>query len=167
MKNLFDTTQNLLNRDFILLLLRIVSAGLMLTHGIPKLRKLFSGNIQFPPIFGLSPKSSLALTVFSEVLCSSLLLFGLGTRLAVIPLAITMLVAVFYVHLADPIAKKELGLLYLSLYITLFIAGSGKYSADYLLENKVQNTTVQNTRPVQVRNSELVFQDNMRFGKGL
>ena len=159
----FDTAQNLLNRDFILLLLRMVVAGLMLTHGIPKLRKLSSGNIQFPPIFGWSPKTSLALTVLTEVFCSFLILFGLGTRLAAVPLAITMLVAVFYVHLKDPISKKELGLLYLSLYIILFISGSGKYSADYFLETKWKNAAFQNTIQRPVSPNELRIPNTVRL----
>jgi len=139
MQTLFSTNQNLINRDFILLLLRLVVAVMMLTHGIPKLRKLSSGNIQFPPLFGLNAKSSLTLAVLAEVFCSLFLLVGLGTRLAAVPLIFTIVVAVFYIHLADPIGKKELGILYLSLYITLFFTGGGKYSLDHLLENNIQS----------------------------
>jgi putative oxidoreductase len=70
------------------------------------------------------------------VVCSIFILFGLGTRLAVVPLIITMLVAVLYIHSADPFAKQEPGLQYLILYVILFITGSGKYSIDYLLHRK-------------------------------
>ncbi len=109
----------------------------MLTHGIPKLVMLLSGEpVQFPAVLGLSAESSLALAVFSEVICSLLILVGLGTRLATLPLIATMLVAVFYVHGADPFAKQELGLLYLLPYVVLLLAGSGKYSLDYLLQQK-------------------------------
>ncbi len=108
----------------------------MLVHGIPKLISLVSGNIQFPGLFGLSPELSLSFAVFAEVVCSIFIFVGLGTRFAVIPLVITMLVAVFLVHSADPFAKKELALLYLLPYIILFITGSGKYSLDYLLQQK-------------------------------
>ena len=73
---------------------------------------------------------SLALTVFAEVLCSGLLMVGLFTRLATMPLLITMLVAVFIVHGADPLGKKEPALLYGLVYATLFFTGPGKYSVD-------------------------------------
>src|SRR5690606_18139379 len=108
-----------------LLILRVGIAVLMLVHGFPKLQMLFSGDIQFLGIMGMSPTLSLILAVFSEVLCSILLLIGLGTRLATIPLIITMLIAVFLVHLNDPFASQELGLLYLLAYVSIFLLGAG------------------------------------------
>ncbi len=65
--------------------------------------------------------------------CSVLILLGLGTRIAVIPLIVTMLVAVFIVHSGDPFAKQEMGLHYLLVYIMLLLTGSGKYSLDRLI----------------------------------
>lgn len=124
------------NLSIALLILRVGAGGLMLIHGIPKLQMLFSGEIQFPGVMGLSPTISLILAVFSEVLCSLLILIGLKTRLATIPLILTMLIAVFMIHASDPFAKQELGLLYLFLYIPLFLLGSGKFSVDALMQKK-------------------------------
>lgn len=118
----------------VLLLIRIGVAGMMLVHGFPKMQMLFSGDAsQFPGVMGLSPMISLALAVFAEVLCSVFILFGFATRLASIPLIITMLVAVFYIHASDPFSSQELGLHYLMSYIVLLILGSGKYSLDAVL----------------------------------
>src|SRR5699024_8997572 len=112
-------------------------AVLMLTHGIPKLMMLLSGEpIAFPGILGLSGGIALTLAIFAEVICSILVLLGLGTRLAVIPLIATMLVAVLHVHAADPFAKQELGLHFLLVYVILLIAGSGKYSVDKILSRR-------------------------------
>jgi len=120
----------------VLLILRIGVAFLMLTHGIPKLQMLFSGGeIQFPGVMGLSPALSLGLAVFAEVVCSLLIFIGLGTRIASIPLIITMLVAVFIIHANDPLAGKEMGLLYLFLYIPLLVLGGGKYSLDRVISS--------------------------------
>lgn len=125
--------------NFALLVARIAIATLMLTHGLPKLAMLFSGEqVQFPGLFGLSPELSLGLAVFAEVFCSVLVLIGFGTRLAVIPLIVTMLVAVFYIHAADPFVKKEIGLHYLLVYALLLIAGSGRFSLDNLLYRKAR-----------------------------
>ena len=122
------------NRDAILLLVRIAIASFMLVHGLPKLQALLSGGpVQFPDIFGMGSTLSLALAVFAEVLCSFFILVGFGTRAATIPLIITMLVAVFHVHASDPFLKQEMGLHYLLIYGVLLFAGSGKYSADYLV----------------------------------
>ncbi len=84
----------------------------------------------------MSPELSLGLTVFSEVLCSVLIFIGLGTRFAAIPLLFTMLVAVLYIHGADPFIKKELGVHYSVAYLVLLITGSGRYSIDHLLSQK-------------------------------
>ena len=110
----------------------------MLAHGLPKMEMLFSGDaVQFPAVFGLSAAGSLVLAVIAELICSLLILIGLGTRLAVIPLIFTMLVAVFVIHGSDPFAHKELAILYLLPYVVLLLTGSGRYSLDYLLQQKL------------------------------
>jgi putative oxidoreductase len=139
MKKLFTTNTKSPANDLALLAGRIAIAALMLVHGLPKMEMLFSGDlIQFPPVFGMSAELSLALTVFAEVFCSILILVGFGTRLATIPLIITMLVAALLIHGEDVFAKKELALLYLLVYVILFFTGSGKYSVDQLLQPKLR-----------------------------
>ncbi|ANE49200.1 DoxX family protein [Flavisolibacter tropicus] len=138
MKRIINVGQTSNKIDVALLLARVAIAIMMLTHGLPKMVHLFSGDpIQFPAVMGMSPEVSLGLTVFAEVICSILLLVGFTTRLAAIPLMITMLVAVLVIHSADAFAQKEMALHYLVAYIVLFIAGSGKYSIDYLLQRKL------------------------------
>mgnify|MGYP001209086349 CR=1 FL=1 len=141
MKRLLSVNKSATGTDIALLVARIGIAALMLTHGIPKMLMLFSGApVQFPPVMGLSAELSLGLAVFAEVFCSVLLIAGFATRLAVVPLIITMLVAAFIIHGDDPFGKQEPSLQYLLLYVVLLFAGSGKYSIDYLLQRKkVQN----------------------------
>jgi len=47
-----------------------------------------------------------------------------------IPSAITMVVAAFIVHGADPLQKKELALVYLIMFLAIALLGPGKYSID-------------------------------------
>ena len=137
MKKVFAVNNTSTAASYALLAARLGISVLMLTHGIPKLFMLFSGGpIQFPGIMGLSSTASLGLAVFAEVFCSLLILTGFATRLAVIPLIITMLTAVTVIHAADPIAVKEPALLYTLAYVVLLIAGSGKFSLDNLLFHK-------------------------------
>jgi len=137
MKRLLQTGTNENYLDLLSLVLRVSIAAFMLTHGLGKLNLLFSGNeIQFPDPMGLSPVISLGLAVFAEVVCSILIGLGLATRLASIPLIITMLVASFMIHGADPFAKKEFALLYLLIYLAVFVVGSRKFSIDYFLQKK-------------------------------
>ncbi len=134
MKKILGVGPNSVRSSTALLLLRVGLGALMLVHGLPKMAMLFSdGPIAFPSVMGMTAEFSLVLTVLSEVICSVFIIAGLGSRLAAIPLIITMLVAVFVVHAADSFANKELAILYLLGYSVLAIAGSGKYSLDYLM----------------------------------
>tara|TARA_B110000977_G_scaffold169988_1_gene220355 strand:- start:1930 stop:2307 length:378 start_codon:yes stop_codon:yes gene_type:complete len=113
-----------------LLLLRLGFSGLMLTHGIPKLMKLLQGNLEFADPLGIGALPSLILTVIGEVICPLLIIIGYKTRLAAIPAAITMAVAAFVIHGADPIGTKEKALLYLFAFVIIALTGAGKYAVD-------------------------------------
>lgn len=109
----------------------------MLTHGYPKLMRFFGdGEITFGDPFGLGAVTTLALAVFAEFVCSILVMIGFATRLAVIPIIVTMITAAFYVHAADPFGRKELAILYLVVFLTILVAGAGKYSLDFSLLKK-------------------------------
>lgn len=125
------------NINIVLLILRVTVGFFMLSHGMGKFYKLIGdAPIQFADPLGIGASASLTLAVFSEVLCSILLIIGLGTRLAAIPLLITMLVAAFIVHGADGFGKQELALMYAAIYLAIALAGAGKISLDYLLNKK-------------------------------
>ena len=115
--------------DIALLLLRIFVGIMMLTHGVAKIENFSTLKANFPDPVGLGAGFSLLLITCAEVGCSLLVIVGLVTRLAVIPLIVGMCVAAF---LTFP-GFSELALLYLSIYITLLIAGPGEYSLDELL----------------------------------
>jgi putative oxidoreductase len=135
-KHIFHVAPAPKTTDFALLLLRLGFSLMMLTHGWPKLQKLLAGSTEFASVLGMSPAVSLGLAVFAEVGCSVLLILGLLTRFATIPLIITMLVAVLVMHGADPFGDKEMGLHYLVVYLVLLFAGPGRYSLDALLHRR-------------------------------
>ena len=88
---------------------------------------------QFLDFMGLGPTISLGLAVFAEVVCAGMVVLGLFTRFATVPLMITMLVAAFVVHAQDPFHKQEFALMYFAGYFSIFLAGSGKYSVQHML----------------------------------
>lgn len=134
MKYIFSTEIKKQQLDVIILIVRVSIGCFMLTHGIGKFENLFSGEeIKFGDPIGIGKSASLALTVFAEFFSSILLILGLATRLAVIPLIITMVTAALVIHITQGFAKQEMALLYLLVYITLFVTGSGRYSIDYLI----------------------------------
>lgn len=118
--------------DLALLLLRLTFGGLMLlNHGWGKLMKFFSDEpLKFGDPLGIGIPASLGLATFAEVGCAALVAIGLFTRLAVVPLIITMLVAAFIVHIDDGFKKMEMALLYVFAFAAIGLAGPGWYSVD-------------------------------------
>ncbi len=112
---------------FGLLLLRVVSASMLLYHGIQKIEILTMDTIAFSDPLGIGSVPSLILTLFAEVVCTILVIIGFKTRWFSVPIIIFMIVAAFVVHGADPFAVKEKALLYLVIFTTLFLTGGGKY----------------------------------------
>ncbi|MDQ2656953.1 MAG: DoxX family protein [Bacteroidota bacterium] len=114
-----------------LLLFRILVACLLLTHGFPKLQRLLSGaEIQFANPYGLGMTASFVLVTFAEFVCSILVILGLATRLATIPIMITVATAAIFAHANDPFGVKEKPLLFLVCFAFIFVVGAGKYSLD-------------------------------------
>lgn len=112
-----------------LLMLRVGLGSMMaFGHGWGKLTGFAAMAANFPDPLGIGAKTGLALAVFAEFFCSILLILGVGTRLATIPLIVTMSVAAFIVHADDPLQTKELALVYLTGFAALLIAGGGSWS---------------------------------------
>ena len=125
-----------------LLILRVgVGLMMMFPHGWDKLIGFGQKMEVFPDPIGLGSKVSLTAAVFAEFFCSILIIIGFKTRLASIPLLLTMIVAVFVVHGSHPYGRKELGLLYSLVYLSLIFFGSGKFSIDGLMGEKGTKVT--------------------------
>lgn len=113
--------------------LRLIAGGAMLSHGIPKLLAFDTLSANFFDPLGLGSFISLIFSIGAEVGCSLLLILGLFTRLALLPLLFTMLMAFFVIHATDPFAVKELAMTYITIYIAIFSLGAGRFSLDRLI----------------------------------
>ena len=114
-----------------LFVLRLAFGGVMIYgHGWGKMMNYAERSAGFPDPLGVGSPASMALAVFAEVFCAAAIVLGLFTRLASIPLIVTMLVAVFIVHADDPFGRKELGIVYLAAYIAILWKGAGAWSVD-------------------------------------
>jgi putative oxidoreductase len=141
MNYLNTTNSNTVFKDIILLVVRVFIGFAMLSHGFPKLQMLLDGGkIEFFDFLGMGPTVSLVLTVFAEFACSILLILGLFTRVALGFLIFTMIIAAFVVHGADPFEKREMSLIYLSVYFLLIAFGPGKFSVDHMIEKRKRAT---------------------------
>jgi putative oxidoreductase len=116
-----------------LLILRLVSASLMIPHGYKKLMHFSEKSEDFMSFMGLSGEISLGLVIGAEFFCAILLVVGLFSRVSVIPMVVAMLVAAFDAHKGEIFGDGETSFLFLACYVTVLIAGPGKWSLDYLL----------------------------------
>lgn len=113
-----------------LLLLRVSLGGLMIAnHGWVKIINYETLKTQFFNFLGLGSEISLILAIVAEILCSILLIFGLYTRIALIPLLVTMLVAAC-VHGWQIFGEAELSFIYFIGFVFLLIVGPGDKSID-------------------------------------
>lgn len=133
MKKLFSTKYSAGAFNTAMLFLRIGVGALMMTHGYSKLIKFSEKKGEFMNFLGLGSTASLALVIFAEFFCSILLILGLFTRLATIPLLITMGVVIYKVNNMDVFARAELATLFFISYVVILMVGPGKASVDGMI----------------------------------
>lgn len=137
-----------------LLILRVGVGGLLSTHGVGKLRMLAAGDFgMFGDPIGIGSALSLTLVTAAEFGCAILVMLGLGTRLAALPVVFAMGVAAFVAHANDPLSmekaamaffagesetwsSKEPALLFLVPFLALAFTGAGKWSLDAWIDRR-------------------------------
>ena len=137
-----------------LLVLRLAFGGYMVTHGWAKVQMIRAGQYEMmgDPI-GLGPTASLWLVAAAEFGCAILVMLGLGTRLAALPIAFAMGVAALVAHKADPWTmggayelfmagqtkmpvSKQPAVLFLAAFLALALTGAGRLSLDNLIARR-------------------------------
>jgi putative oxidoreductase len=145
MKQLFSSKP--INKDFGLLLIRLIIGLLMAFYGYEKLinfetmasSDFWLKNVSF---LGFSSKVALGLTVFAELICSILLILGFFTRISLFFLAFCMAWIFLVVFPMSIIDKGDNGyqfndaFVYFMIYLGLLFTGPGKYSLDAKLFSK-------------------------------
>ena len=119
--------------DLALLALRLwFGLSLVSLHGWGKLMTYGERAQKFPDPYGLGSPVSLALAIFGEVVCATLLAFGLCTRFAAIACVINMATAFCFAHGGRLTGEGngELAFMYLGGFVALLLAGGGRYSLD-------------------------------------
>lgn len=116
--------------DSAIFFMRIFIGAMMLTHGIGKLQNYNAIVNSFPDPLGIGSAVSFAIITFVEVGCSVLIIMGLFTRLATLPLIFGMFVATFIAFPDKSFAAGELSFVYMGIYIMLLISGGGRYAID-------------------------------------
>jgi putative oxidoreductase len=111
--------------------LLFVSTGWGKVHSLDKVTHFFV-TLHIP-----APGLNAVVVAYSELICGSLLLLGLFTRLATVPLIVSMIVAILTAKLGDIHSVFDLvgadEFTYLCVLIMLALIGPGKASLDRLL----------------------------------
>ncbi|MEP6465052.1 MAG: DoxX family protein [Parafilimonas sp.] len=134
MKKILSIKYSAASFNLSMLILRIVLGIFLITeHGYMKIVNFSTMQYQFYSFMGIGSKLSLILAIFAEVFCALFIVLGLFTRLAAIPLIITMLVAIFGEDAGKPFLESELAIVYLGVFVTLLLCGPGKISIDGMI----------------------------------
>lgn len=123
--------------DIGLLVLR-VGTGLLMAyaHGFSKVYSNGSFGVPDQLVAGVKSMGFPAPTAFAwmaaltEFIGGILLALGLMTRPVALALTFNMAVAAFVMHGSDPLARKELALLYLLAFQLFIFTGAGRFSVD-------------------------------------
>jgi putative oxidoreductase len=112
-----------------------VGAGLLmlLNHGLMKLDHFGQISEKFMNPFHIGSAATLAIVVFAEMFCSALVILGLFTRWACLPLVVEMcfvFVQAHHMNYGPPPAGGELSLLFVTIFFTLMLTGPGQISVD-------------------------------------
>ena len=112
-----------------ILFLRLFIGGVMLLHIIGKMQTYDNLVLEYPSIMGFSSATTLAISMIVEALLAAMIMIGVVTRFVALAMIVFTLLSIVkmvqFEGLTIPSLKVDF--LYLGIYITLLISGSGIY----------------------------------------
>jgi uncharacterized membrane protein YphA (DoxX/SURF4 family) len=125
-----------------LALIRIIVGVFMMYHGWEVLdkNKMAEYSKWLAEMKFSSPTLMAYLGKGSELVSGVLITIGLFTRIAIIPLAITMLIICFGLGKGRIFMEDQHPFLFILLSLVFFFTGAGKWSVDYLVFSKSKVT---------------------------
>lgn len=123
------------------LLIRLTLGVVFVAAGSGKLDDLDRVTHFFTELGIVAPRLSAVLVACTECFGGAAVTIGLATRVAALPLAMTMVVAILTALLPDVSSALELAALsevaYLAMFLSLAMTGPGRWSVDHLLLERV------------------------------
>ncbi|CAN5633149.1 DoxX family protein [soil metagenome] len=122
-----------------LLVFRVaVSVELMVAHGLKKVgvgvqnAELVPNPLHLPEVFNQ------AFATTANLFFPVLVIVGLLTRLAILPVLAVTLTGYFLLHWHGSLLEKDTPFMYSLSYLLILALGPGKYSADFLIHKKIR-----------------------------
>ena len=116
-----------------LLILRLFfGSTLCIVHGWAKAVHFSTMASSFPDPLHIGSRFTLLFALFSDLICSLLVVLGLATRWAALVIAVNTGAAFFVVHRLSLFGPHngELALLFCAWSLAIFLMGPGRYSLD-------------------------------------
>lgn len=115
--------------DIGLLYLRIgASLVLLFVHGLPKVRHFASEAAAIEDPFHFGKRVTIACAIFAEVFCPFLMMAGIATRYAALPVIVLTAIALIRVHPEWTLQQAQFAWMLLVLFGTIAIVGAGHYT---------------------------------------
>lgn len=131
------------------LFLRLFTGIMFMQFGIRQWIHFDTVSESFINLFGMGQEFSLVLMITIEIVCSTLIILGFITRLAVLPPLVSMIIAEDYIlNTMVTVAPSHListqpgyvPILFIGIFCYMLLAGPGKISLDYLISLRFTHT---------------------------
>jgi putative oxidoreductase len=125
--------------DISLLVFRIlVSLELIVAHGLKKIGIGVAQAEQVPNPLHLPESLNSFFAISANLFFPVLVILGLFTRIAVLPILAVTLMGYFVVHWNDSLLAKDTPFIYSVVYLFILVMGPGRYSADQSINERIQ-----------------------------
>jgi putative oxidoreductase len=128
---------NSFNNAALLVFRILLAVELFRVHGMKKFRVENGQKEHVPNPLHLPEKLNGLVATFSDTIIPFFIIFGLGTRLAVLPTIGVTAIGYFVVHRNDSLEVRDVPYMYTLSLLLLLALGAGTYSLDYYLLNLI------------------------------
>jgi putative oxidoreductase len=117
-----------ISADIALLFLRVTGSVLvLLVHGLPKaIHYTREVNAIEDPLH-LGHTLTIAFAIFAEVICPLLMIAGIATRIAALPIIAVTVIALALVHPEWTLADAQFAWMLLIIFVTVALGGAGRF----------------------------------------
>lgn len=124
--------------DISLLIFRVLlSVELIIAHGLKKLGIGVEQAEQIPNPLHFPKEFNDLFANAANLFFPILVILGVVTRLSVLPILAVTLTGYFVLHWNDPLLIKDTPYIYSLCYLLILVLGPGRYSLDYLINQKI------------------------------
>lgn len=139
MKQLLEILRQYRFIDRAILFLRLFVGVLIALHIIDKLQTYNFVLTGYPALLFNSSWATFVIFTALEALFAVMIILGYGTRFAAFVMALGMFVEIFIIYPSLGWLGVERQILYIGIYVTLVLSGSGRYGLETHLDRRHKN----------------------------